>query len=300
MSFSWWQDAVDGKVGMMTTTPEWGFYKTRRKNGPWEPVAIWEEDGVLKAVRNGDPVDPHQVWEWCRNHPVDYEAYMQAVRMGTWNDDDPTVAAAIMMGHNVGDMSELDLLRDQIDSAKQGAEAYAKITSDDQAAKAQSLRARLNELAGTADKAREKLKRPHLEAGKEIDAEWMPLVREAKAVADIIRRAISDHETVKLQARRAEERRRLEQERQREETAPVGEPVPPPLPPTDVVRGTYGRAASVGTELVVTAITDDLALYGFLRGNPDLEQYLIQLAQRAVKAGFTVPGVTIEERAKVS
>jgi hypothetical protein len=304
MSFSWWQDAVDGHVGQMTTTPEWGYYKTRRKNGAWEPVAIWQaEDGTLCAMRNGEPVkanDIEDLWLWCRSHPVEYEDYMKAIRMGVWDDDDPTVAAAFSgVGHNVGDTSELDLLRDQIDAAKQGAEAYAKIVSDDQASKAQSLRARLNELAGTADKAREKLKRPHLEAGKEIDAEWQPLIKEAKAVADIIRRSIADHETAKLQARRAEERR-LEQERQREETQQTGEPVAPPQPPTVVVRGTYGRAATVGTELVVTKITDAQALFAFFTGNAELDQFMIQLAQRAVKAGFTVPGVEVQERARIS
>jgi hypothetical protein len=254
-------------------------------------------------MRNGEPVkanDIEDLWLWCRSHPVEYEDYMKAIRMGVWDDDDPTVAAAFSgVGHNVGDTSELDLLRDQIDAAKQGAEAYAKIVSDDQASKAQSLRARLNELAGTADKAREKLKRPHLEAGKEIDAEWQPLIKEAKAVADIIRRSIADHETAKLQARRAEERR-LEQERQREETQQTGEPVAPPQPPTVVVRGTYGRAATVGTELVVTKITDAQALFAFFTGNAELDQFMIQLAQRAVKAGFTVPGVEVQERARIS
>jgi hypothetical protein len=304
MSFSWWQDAVDGHFGQMTTTPEWGYYKTRRKNGAWEPVAIWEEDGVLKALRNGEPTDPHQVWEWCRTHPVEYEDYMKAIRMGVWDADDPTVAAAMNagIGHNVGEVDELDLLRDQIESAKQGAAIYSQIESDDEAAKAQSLRARMNELAGTADKAREKLKRPYLEAGKAIDAEWQPLIKEAKAVADLIRRAISDYETIKLQERRREEQRlrQLELDRQREGAPQIGEPAPPPPPPTVAVRGTYGRAATVGTELVVTQITDDMALFNYLRGSGELNQFMVQLAQRAVKAGYTVPGVEVSERARIS
>ena len=90
----------------------------------------------------------------------------------------------------------------------------------------------MNELAGKADKQREKLKRPHLEAGKAVDAQWMPLVRDAKSVADMLRKYIEDFETTKLR-----ERRRLEEERQRAEAeqaksnredAPL---VLPPLPP---------------------------------------------------------------------
>jgi hypothetical protein len=303
MSFSFWQDAIDGHMGMNTTTPEWGFYKTRRKDGAWEPVAIWEQDGKLHAKRGGKFVDPHQVWEWCRSNPVTYEAYEQALAGGGWDDDDPTVAAAMAagIGHNVGDVDEVDLLRDQIESARQGAAIYSEITSDAMAAKAQSLRARMNELAGTADKRREKLKKPHFEAGKAVDALWMPLVRDAKAVADLIRRAIADYETIKLQERRREEQRlrQIELDRQREGVEQAGEPAPPP-PPTVAVKGTYGRAATVGTELVVTAITDAQALFAFFHGNAELDQFMIQLAQRAVKAGFSVPGVEVEERARIS
>jgi hypothetical protein len=225
------------------------------------------------------------------------------------------------MGHNVGDVSDLDLLRDQIEAAKQGAEAYAEIDSDDMAGKAQSLRARMNELAGNVDKQREELKAPHLKAGKAIDAEWMPLVKEAKGVADWLAKAIGA-----FRDRQRLERQRLELERQREEAArqreeeqaretaraaleagrpvvipPAPEPLPPlPPPPDDRVKGGYGRAAHVTTVRVVTAITDQDALYQFMRDHPDLRKCLLDLAQRAVKASREPPGVTIEEKAKVS
>jgi hypothetical protein len=236
-----------------------------------------------------------------------------------WPDDEPTVAS--MIGHNVGDVSDIDLLRDQIEAAKQGAEVYETIDSNDMAGKAQSLRARMNELAGNVDKKREELKAPHLKAGKAIDAEWMPLVKEAKGVADWLAKAIGA-----FRDRQRLERQRLELERQREEAArqreeeqaretaraaleagrpvvipPAPEPLPPlPPPPDDRVKGNYGRAAHVATVRVVTAITDQDALYSSLREHPDLRACLLDLAQRALRAGHEPPGVTIEERAKVS
>jgi hypothetical protein len=289
--WAWWEQALatPKEIGVylkISTTPEQGFYKTKFKNGPWEPVAIWQDDnGNWTALRNGKPVDADAVWVWACRNPITHEAYEQALATGKWDEDDPTVAS--MIGHNVGD--DLDALRDQIDSARQGAEAYATIDSDDQAAKAQSLRARMNELAGTADKRREALKKPHLEAGKQVDAEWMPLVKEAKSVADLLRRAIEGYQTLKLR-----EQRRLEAEQRAGE-----EPVPPP-PVADKVKGSYGRAAAVTTELVVTAITDQDALYGSLREHPDLKACLLNLAQRGVRAGHNLPGITVEEKAKIS
>jgi hypothetical protein len=289
-AWHWWQEALAnpqeiGKSLTMTTTPEQGFYKTRRKNGPWEPVAIWWDTDHWEARRNERPVDADAIWEWCRGHPITYAAYEKAVAGDGWDEDDPTVAS--MIGHNIGD--DLDALRDQIDSAKQGAEAYATIDSDDQAGKAQSLRARMNELAGTADKRREELKKPHFEAGKAIDKDWMPLVKDAKGVADLLRKAIETYQTLKLR-----EQRRLEAERQ------AGEEVVPPPIVADKVKGSYGRAASVTTELVVTAITDQDALYGSLREHPDLKACLLNLAQRGVRAGHNLPGIEVQEKAKIS
>jgi hypothetical protein len=296
--WAWWEDALTGRIGNITTTPEWGYYKTKTKAGPWEPVAIWQdEQGNWYARRNNRPVEADEVWTWCCRHPITHDAYEQAVESGKWADDDPTVVS--MIGHNVGD--DLEALRDQIENAAVGAEAYLTITTDDQAGKAQSLRARMNELAGTADKAREKLKRPHLEAGKAVDAEWMPLVRDAKAIADLLRKGIEAYQTVKLQ-----EQRRLEAERRREEEAArrAGEEVvapPPPPPIEDKVKGTYGRAATVGVETVVAEVTDQDALYKYMRDRSEVLACLTELARRAVKAGRTdIPGIKLEERAKIS
>ena len=328
--WSWWQQALENRreigkphLPVSVDSPQQGFYKTRWPGKPWEPVAIWLDGAKWMALRSGELVDAAAVWNHCCRYPISAEVYEKAVANQGWEDDDPTVAAAMAgIGHNVGDTSESEQIADEIENAKQGADAYAKITSDDQANKAQSLRARVNELAGKADKQREALKKPHLDAGRAIDAEWMPLVKEAKAVGEMLRKSIEAFKTAVLQERRRleAERQRAEQERLAEEARareeaqaalaagqpvvvpPEPAPIPPPLPPItdDKIKGTYGRAASIAVELVVTAITDQDALYQFLREYPDLRECLRDLAQRAVKAGGNPPGVTIEERAKIS
>jgi hypothetical protein len=327
--WAWWEAALATPklIGIAPSLqihdgdPQQGFYKTRWKGKNWEPVAIWREEDTWFALRNGRGVDANEIWTWVCRFPITSEAYDRAVAGGGWADDDPSVAAALAKpGHNLGD--EFETLKDEIDSAEAGADLYKGIDSDERVGRAQSLRARLNELAGKADKLREAAKKPHLEAGKKVDAQWMPLVKSAKAIADTIRWEIEKYQTLKLQ-----EQRKLEALRQREldriareeevlkakiaeaEAAgltPVVPPTPAPLPEIvpvfvpDKIKGNYGRAATLGTEIVVTGITDQDALYQSLRDHPDLRACLLDLAKRALKAGRIVPGITTEERAKIS
>ena len=307
-AWHWWQQALEAPKEIGRTLPvsdghpEQGFYRVRQKGQAWEPVAIWKDDGNWLALRNGKSVRAEDIWTWACRNPITADAYDRALAGGGWADDDPTVATALM-GHNVGDKSEFELLTDEIESAKQGAEAYADIETEEQAGKAQSLRARMNELAGKADKIREELKKPHLEAGKAVDGQWMPLVKSAKAVADLLRKEIETFKTAQLL-----ELRRLELERQRAEAEQLisGEEVivPPPLPPIDAtIKGNYGRGATVRARIVVTGIDDLHALVDHLNSTQHdiLTATLTGLAQKEIDRGIqTVPGVTVEERAAVS
>ena len=325
----WWQQALEhpkeiGQPHLMISDgdPQQGFYKVRWPGQPWEPVAIWKDGDQWIALRNGKPVDAMEIWTWVCRHPITAEAYERALTGNGWADDDPTVAA--MLGHNVGDLDDYETLKDQIDSAEAGAESYKGISNDEQAERAQSLRARLNELAGQADKLREALKKPHFEAAKAVDTKWMPLVKSAKAIADMIRREIEAFKTAQLrelrrleeERRRAEQARLEEEERLREEiraaeaagltpvVPPAPEPLPPPPPPIETtVKGNYGRAASMRTKVVVTGISDEKALVYYLQHGQQREALfdaLIRLAQKQVDAGMTVPGVTTEEKAVMS
>ncbi len=294
-------------------SPQQGYYRSRFKGQAWEPIAIFYPEGSdqLVAYRNNREVrDVNETWVWCLRYPISYEAYQRAIDGGGWADDDPTVAAQIAPappGHNSADVSEAEMLRDQIEAAKKGAAAYAKITDDATLGKAQSLRSRLNELSGEADKKREALKRPYFEAGKAIDREWQPLVKSAKEAADGIRNAMSAYETEKLRkAREAEReaRQRVEDEAREAEEAgkplPVPEPVAAPVASAPAaIKGTYGKAASVRAKLVVTGISNPIELFKFVAGDNRIEVLLVRIAQEHVDAGRTVPGVFTEEVAAV-
>ncbi|MFB9952084.1 hypothetical protein ACFFP0_24815 [Rhizobium puerariae] len=298
-----------------------GYYRTRRKGGPWEPVGIYpDDDGVVHAYRNNREVsDIPELFTWSCRYPVTHQAYIDALDGKGWPDDDEVVAAQVKpseptIGDNSAPVDEADVLKDQIENALKGIDAYNKITDDATASKAQSLRNRLNELSGDADKKRDELKRPHLEAGKAIDKLWMPLVKSAKEGANAVKASLDAWETEKLRRRREEERKAEEariaaEKAAREQQGEVevidapkveAQPAPPPTEPVGQIRATYGKAASVSVKIVVDQVTDWPALASYMSNHPECQDLLRKLAQRALDAGRTnIPGITVTEKAAV-
>jgi hypothetical protein len=320
-TWEWWQLAVSGakEIGsadlpIHADMPHTGYYRTKRIGGGLVPVAIWQDvNGDWLGLVDGDLIDDKKVragWVWYAKRPVTQAEYETAVSTGAWPDVDAaaappppaiqTTVAPPPIGDNLP-QNESEILKDQIETAKSGVARYASIADDVTAGKAQSLRARLLELAKEADKKRDELKRPHFEAGKAVDLEWQPLIKDAKAAANLIAGALSAFETEKWRAAEAE-RREAEEERRRAEAK--GKPAPPPYeapaPLPTMVKGGYGRAATVKVVKVITAVTDWVALYHFLNEHPELRDLMTKLAQRAVDKGHTVPGVTVEEQRRVA
>lgn len=315
--YSWWANAIAGNVGPVSDGfPECGFYRRRQKDKTFCAVAIWR-DG------NGDIVaretagnhhrlqDANDIWTWVAKHPISEELYRAYCDTGTWPDMDPAVAAQVERG--IGDNAppdEIDALADQIESAKASIASYKTIGDDETLAKAQSLRARLNELSREADKKREAEKRPHFEAGKVVDTKWQPLVKGAKEAADTVAKAMNAYETAKLKRRREEERKaeeaRAAAERAAREaeaagappTAPEPQPAPAPAPGVTQIRGAYGKAASVRT-VWIADIEDQDKVYAAFRDRPEVQALIQKLAQQAIDAGQTVPGVSAHEERKV-
>lgn len=323
--FDGWKRLLKGELtDINQDDPLSGYWRTRRfRGGPLEPVAIWRDADGLNVQCAGKDVELDKVWPYAARNPVTYAAYQARMETGKWPDIDDAVhdqqqeAVARGRGDNNAPSDPAEILKEQIESASAGAEAYKTITDDETLAKAQTLRSRLLELSGQADKHRDALKRPHLEAGTAIDAKWQPLVKGAKAVADTIRAAMAAWETVKLKEQREKEAkdaeaRRVHQEaadKAAAEAAATGKPAPAPPPPQAQtiqpmpapIKGAAGRAASVRTKVFVKSISDLDKLFQYMRLRPELSDLLLALAQKAVDAGRTdVPGIITEERAKVA
>lgn len=277
-----------------------------------------------------------ELWTYSCRDPVTQDAYNLAYAKGEWEGDPPkesldrpkTKPAPVSRPVNgyteaeiersqslIGDIigadglasaghnnpppdDERQTIADQIAAVAKAAADLGKVVSEATAKKAQGLRARLLELRKKADERRNELKRPHLEAGRKVDADWMPVVNEAQAVADGLAKGMSAYATE--MARAAEqEQRRLEQERREAEKA--GQPVPVPVEapqPAATIKPTYGRAASVRTVRVGEIIDQD-KVYAHFRTNSIIVDTLRELAERAVRAGADVPGVEVHEEKKV-
>lgn len=294
--YSHWQRRLAGEVlPLVNEQPMPGFYRMRRKEGVPIPVAFWQEGDVVRCRVGDTDVSierGNDVWTSCCAHPISEEAYRAVAERGEpWPDIDPTVSEQARHGIGANNPPDGDeLIREQITSAKAGITAYVTIASDEHAAKAQSLRSRLLELKAAAEKAHKAEKQPHLDAGRAVDAKWLPLAKDAQSAADTIRGALSAFETDKLR-----------KQREAEQAAAAGVPVPQP-PPAPVastkIKGAVGKAASVAMVKIVTVMDYDL-VYANFRQNPDLQKLLTKLAQNAVDAGYPVPGVTIDEQRKV-
>jgi hypothetical protein len=316
--YAYWRNALAGvAMPIHDSDPQPGFYRKRvSRGGAFVPVAIWEHEGQMVAVVDGKPTDAAEIWSYCCQHPVTEEAFRARTDGGAWPDEDKAVTQSLAtpgIGDNRPPQDEADILAAQIEAASANAAEYAEIRDDETAARAQSVRSRLLELSGEADKKRDKLVRPHLDAQKSINGLWQPLVKSAKEMADKIKLAISAHENRKLQAEQKARAEALAQARAAEEAArkaaeagkPIPapatppEPVPPPPAPAAQVRGAYGRAAAVKLVKVCT-VTDFDAAYGSLKANLELKALISKLAQKAVDAGYEVAGTTVEEQRRVS
>lgn len=311
-----------------------GYYRmAESKGGPLEAIAIWrDEQGELLILWGENQARPEKVWPWCGMSPIPFEWYEAKTGGKEWPDghaaateDEPEALDAPGIGDNKPPAdNESGVLREKIAEARAGLKKYAKITSDETAMAAQSLRSTLNELAGEAERLRKKLKAPHWDAAQAVDGEWMPVVESAKRGANLIKDALEAWENEKLMeqkrldaVRLAEEEKRaqelLDAQAEAEGAAARGEadppspplPLPPPpapIAPTTSIKGATGRNASVGTVKQVTEVTDWVALFNYFRNDKEVTDLLLVKANRMLKLNplTQIPGVKIDDKRKVA
>lgn len=302
-AYQFWRDALAGKeVAISADHPQPGYYKARKgKGGPWTPVAIWEKDGALVARFGPEMANPLDIWTWCSGNPVAKDDAKHAFEHGMFPGE---------IGHNSGDLS---LLEEIDDAVKQTRAWLAKnaITDKVTADTAANMRARLLDLAKKADAEREEKKKPHLLAGRAVDAEYMPQIDMAKGGANELRDTLTiwmRKEEAKARAE-AEAARKVELERVEKEraellkanpmaeyTEPLPAPPPPIEPPKVQAGGQAGRKAHMRTQ-VRYEIEDYAAALAHVKDHKDVIAAVEKACFAQAKAGATVPGIKrIEEK----
>jgi hypothetical protein len=308
-NFNWWENALKGRRGPIHDgEPQSGFYRQRNRDKIYEPVAYWKDGatGEQRCHVNGRAVDHDRmmhIWPFASKNPITTEAYWHRIDTGTWMDDDAGAIAAAKGPDIDPETDPIGSMKAEIEKAAAGVPAYKAIDSDEQAAKAQTLRSALTALSGKADKIRKAKKEPHLEAGRKVDAEWQPLVNQASSLANDIRKALEAWEDVKREnARRAA----ADAAKAALAAQEAGKPAPPPPAqntpaPSMQIRGASGRAASVGTKKVIKSI-DLQKCWDKLGGLPEVYNLFLELADKAIAAGRCTAeelGAVIEEKASI-
>lgn len=304
--YHWWRNALAGNAGPVhSEEPQSGFYKLRdKRRGLFEPVAIWRdhEDNIICRV--GDSVkDPVLTWQWCAGAPVSKADAKHAFEHGSWPGDVPTI------GDNSGDLSLMEQLRDYMETARswlQSTEVTNKLTCD----QAGNYAAELTKLKGRLDKERDSKVRPHLDAQRDINAEYKPTIDEADKLSKDIKRAATAFMQAEKRRLEEEQRRKYEAERKAAEEArkaaaaaatpveDVPEPPPPPQPVKVNAGGQRGRRMGLRT-FTEYVVEDYAAALAFAKDSDEVRSAVEKVCKAAAKAGQNVPGVTVikEERA---
>ncbi|TBE49167.1 hypothetical protein ELH06_08330 [Rhizobium ruizarguesonis] len=329
--WAWWQNALAGNVGPIHDgDPQQGYYRTRFKDKPWEPVAIWFEDGKWHAMRGDRQVDASDIWTWCCRNPITYEAYTKAIEGAGW-DDEPE---APKMGHNLPS-DPFEALQVEFAAEREQAEAFMKkpITTQAEADRAAIWSKRLSTIAKKATDLHKVEKQPHLDAGRNVDNKWRELKEEPDAISKKLKRhmdAFLQEEARKERERQAAARQEADRIQREADAARVAAEKAAARNDNDAAaiaaqnnaiaeaerlaqqaaaaeREAQARNASAGRTgakvslrtFVFAEITDFDALLMALKDRPEIKEAVDTLANRAARSGVELAGMAIrsEQRA---
>ncbi|MDW9726344.1 hypothetical protein GOB91_29285 [Sinorhizobium meliloti] len=329
--WAWWQEALKGNFGPMHEgQPEQGYYRTRFKGGQWEPVAIYYPEGSeqMVAYRGRKEVDPAETWNFCRTHPISYEAYMKALE-GNGFDDEPPLAT---IGDNSGSEDPFEAIMQELAGEKEMADEFlrAPVNTQADADKAGIWAKRLSDLAKRADNLRVVEKEPHLAASRAVDDKWRAPVGQAKDLSVALKLHVEpflkakkreeEERARKAAAEAAELRRKADEaarkaaaetsqkdaasqqkaEQERQELLRQAEAADKAAEVKNAQAGRTGAKVSIRVEKVgvVTDYAKAAAALVAMK-HKDLIEIIDKLAQRAAKAGMPFDGMDVKEEERV-
>lgn len=314
-------------------SPQPGLYRVREhKTGPQVPMQVWLvnengttvhvwQDGLqIRGTINGEQATVaklSQRWTWAK--PVSKADKAHYDEHGHWPDDIPAI------GDNSGNLTPLEELRDYIEQAAKWIKDR-KIEDAQTANQAANYIGKIAALRIKIDKEREVKVRPHLDAQKQINGEYNPLIKQAETLEAQIKRASDAFAIAERKRLEAEQRKQYEAEQKRiaeeqaakeaeraaylaanpiaEFTDPEPEPElpmapPPPEPVKIALGGAHGKRITLRT-VTEYELVDYNAVVQFLKDNPKVVELITSIAKAQAKAGVAVPGVVAKQVEKVA
>jgi hypothetical protein len=323
--WAWWQAALEGNIGPMHEgQPEQGYYRTRFKGGQWEPVALWFENDQWNAMRGERMVDAAEAWNFCRTHPVSYEAYQKAIEGAGWDDEPP----APTIGHNLPS-DPFEALTLEYQSEKELAAELLKkeVKTEDQASQIAILSKRVASVAKKATDLHKVEKQPHLDAGRAVDDKFRYLKEDPADLSKQLKRHLDAYliEQQRIErerqeaARREEERLRraaeeaarsaaeADQQSEAERQAAIDRARQLEQEAAAKAKEAEAKNASVGRTgarvalrtFTYAEITNFDALLMALKDRAEVRELVETLANRAARSGVELAGMAIrsEQRA---
>lgn len=333
--FAWWRQAIAGTIGdVREDDPQPGFYRvavSKDQNGTktFHPIAFWydKNTGHLRCLYDGKEVadlgKQSRIWIACAKTPVPKASYDTKRKTGVWPDDVAAEDEAPRAPRNLPDDPFLALEMEINDLVEQSEKWLATTVIDEKvkADKARNWQAMLQALKKRADEMRDAEKRPHLEAGRAVDAKFKPLIEHSDGASRALKAAYEKWAVTEEARLKAEAQAKFEKEKAAAEAArreieaqrakqmaddPIAaltspEPDLPDIPdkPDEVkvqVGGGTGARAGLTTVYEPT-ITDWALCLDHYKDHPNIRavvEKLVAAETKLHKAATKIPGVEVK------
>lgn len=305
--YEWWRgaclavsekalEAYFGAHPIHDGDPMSGFYETRSKNKQTGQesrgvAAIWrDQSGKLHGRLGKDFVLPEAKimdrWPFLAKRPIFHPTYKFVNENGGRFPDENPIAhqsKASPPADTVEAIRErVQILCDEADVFVLAGAAKSVEASNSAADLADALR----KLEARAEELREAAKKPHLQAGRDVDKLWSPVRDAAGSAKERLKKLVITPFEVAEQRRREAEVK-LEAEQVSNETGVQVEPVQ--------VKRTVGNTASVALHTVKTAeFVDFKKTLLHYASNVAVIELIQKLANAAVRAGDIPPGCKLK------
>lgn len=299
--FAWYMEALAGHRGDFDTrNPPSGYYRSHDRS-----LAVWrDDDGTLRwSVSHG--FSPRHVDQLCDAfatfcmRPVSYDDWERHSQTGQWPESpEPEIAAARAttpgIGHNSG--TPVEQIADELAVLETAFRDWLKsiggaIATEAHDAKGDEFRARFAALKKRADEAHETDKRPHLDAGREVDRLWKAPRDRADAGKREVGAALTPYRRERDRLRQEAERKARQAEAQaRAEAEAANRPIPAQTP-------VYGQPKpKTGLRTVKKLVFTDLGAFaGYLLETApnELADAVAPLARASLMTGVATPGAKL-------